>query len=168
MAEHTYQQATTAEEDDSGRSGWTGWITFAGVIMVISGGLNALYGLVAVVNDEWVVWTNRASLYLDISQWGWVHLIVGARRCCCPASALFSGNILARTVGVIAASLSLIAQLLLHPGISPVGAHRDHARRPRDLGDHRPRQRDEASPEPGVRRRTATRPCRRAASIRVR
>ena len=114
MAEQMYQQATTAEEYDSGRSGWTGWITFAGVMMVISGGLNALYGLIGVVNDQWVVWTNRASLYLDISQWGWIHLIVGAVMVLAGIG-LFSGNMLARIVGVIVASLSLIANFFFIP-----------------------------------------------------
>jgi hypothetical protein len=50
-------------------------------MMVISCGLNALYGLIALVNDEWVMWTNRGSLYLDISEWGWIHLIVGLALC---------------------------------------------------------------------------------------
>ena len=114
MAENMYQQATTAEEYDSGRSGWTGWITFAGVMMVISGGLNALYGLIGVINDEWVVWTNRASLYLDISQWGWIHLIVGGVMLLAGIG-LFTGNMLARIVGVIVASLSLIANFFFIP-----------------------------------------------------
>jgi hypothetical protein len=50
------------------RSGWTGWIAFAGVLMIIGGTLNAIYGLIAVINDEWVVWGNRGAMYLDISQ----------------------------------------------------------------------------------------------------
>ena len=64
-------------------------------MMIISGGLNSVYGLIGVVNDEWVVWTNRASLYLDISQWGWVHLIVGLAMLF-SGIGVFSGNVLAR------------------------------------------------------------------------
>ena len=82
-----YQQTgyTTAGTYETEQSGWTGWIVFAGVMMIISGSLNALYGLIAVVNDEWVVWTNSASLYLDLSQWGGPpHPRTG--RCCFPAS----------------------------------------------------------------------------------
>ena len=37
------------------RSGWTGWNAFAGVLMIIAASLNAPYGLIGVVNDEWVV-----------------------------------------------------------------------------------------------------------------
>jgi hypothetical protein len=104
----------TPEGYETARTGWTGWIAFAGVMMIISGALNALYGLVATVNDEWVVWTNRASLYLDLSQWGWVHLIVGLVMVVAGVG-VFSGNILARTVGVILAALSLVANFFFLP-----------------------------------------------------
>ena len=75
--------------------------------MVIGGILNAFYGLIAVVNDEWVVWGNRASVYLDISQWGWIHLIIGVVVVVAGVGVL-RGNFLARSVGVVAASASLI------------------------------------------------------------
>ena len=104
----------TPDDYDTGRTGWTGWIAFAGVMMIISGGLNALYGLVAAVNDDWVVWTNRTSLFLDLSQWGWVHLVVGLVLLLAGIG-VFSGNILARTVGVIVAALSLVANFFFIP-----------------------------------------------------
>jgi hypothetical protein len=116
MASEMNQQPAYVMGDDydSGRTGWTGWIAFAGVMMVIAGSLNALYGLVAVVNDEWVVWTNRSSLYLDISQWGWVHLVIGLV-VLFSGIGVFSGNVLARTVGVIAVTISLIANFFFIP-----------------------------------------------------
>lgn len=100
--------------DDAGTTGWTGWIAFAGVMMMIGGLLNALYGLIAVINDEWVVWGNRGSVYLDITQWGWVH-IVGGLAVLLAGVGVFSGNVLARTVGVLIASLSLIANFFFVP-----------------------------------------------------
>ena len=95
-------------------TGWTGWITFAGVMMILAGTLNFFYGLVAVINDEWVVWTNQANVYLDISQWGWVHLILGLVVVLC-GFGVFTGNILARTVGVILAALSLVGNFFFIP-----------------------------------------------------
>ena len=106
MAAETYRE--------SERTGWTGWIAFAGVMMIISGSLNALYGLVAVVNDDWVVWTNRTSLVIDISQWGWIHLVVGLV-VLLSGLGVFSGNVLARTVGVIGATISLIVNFFFIP-----------------------------------------------------
>ena len=116
MTDDTYGESGYADvgTEQSGRTGWTGWISFAGVMMIIAGGLNALYGLVAVINDEWVVWTNRSSLYLDISQWGWVHLIVGIA-VLLSGIGVFSGNVLARTVGVIAVAVSLIVNFAFIP-----------------------------------------------------
>jgi hypothetical protein len=119
MTDQSYEQsAYTTDQSgyttESGRTGWTGWITFAGVMMVIAGSLNAFYGLVAILNDDWVVWTNRASVLLDLSQWGWVHLIVGLALLL-SGIGVFSGNILARTVGVIAAAVSLIANFAFIP-----------------------------------------------------
>jgi hypothetical protein len=105
---------TAAEPYEEAPTGWTGWIAFAGVMMIISGTLNAFYGLVGIVNDEWTVWGNRGSLYLDISQWGWVHFIMGLV-VLAAGFGVFSGNVLARTVGVIVASVSLIGNFLFIP-----------------------------------------------------
>ena len=113
-AEMNQQPGYTTPDYDTGRTGWTGWIAFAGVLMIISGGVNALYGLVAAVNDDWVVWTNRSSLLLDLSQWGWVHMVVGLVLLLAGIG-VFSGNVLARTVGVIVAALSLIANFFFIP-----------------------------------------------------
>jgi hypothetical protein len=113
MADTTYTPPANGGYEQT-PTGWTGWITFAGVMMIIAGALNALYGLVAVVNDEWVVWGNRANLYLDLSQWGWVHLVAGLV-VLISGIGLFSGNFLARTVAVIVASVSLIANFFFIP-----------------------------------------------------
>jgi hypothetical protein len=68
MATEINQPAGYAPDSyEFGQTGWTGWIAFAGVMMIIGGGLNALYGLVAVVNDEWVVWTTYSSSGLSLA-----------------------------------------------------------------------------------------------------
>lgn len=95
-------------------TGWTGWIIFAATMMMIGGGLQATQGLVAAINDEWIVWTNPGALYLDLTQWGWFHMIWGTI-VVLSGLGLLTGNILARTVGVIVASLSLIANFLFLP-----------------------------------------------------
>lgn len=111
MSETEYEPTTTQYD---GRTGWTGWIAFAGVMMVIAGALNLIYGIIAAVNDDWAVWTNRAVVYLDISEWGWVHIILGVV-VLLSGIGVFSGNILARTVGVIVASISLLVNFLFIP-----------------------------------------------------
>jgi uncharacterized membrane protein len=128
MSQSSYDQPTrydqpTGYDESTGydqpnrydqRTGWTGWITFAAVMMILAGSLNLFYGIIAAVNDEWVVFTNRADVYLDISEWGWVHIIVGAIVLLCGIG-LFSGNFLARTVAVIVASISLLVNFFFIP-----------------------------------------------------
>ena len=105
---------------DTERTGWTGWITFAGVMLIIGGSLGLIFGIIAAVNDNWVVFTNRGQVSLDLSTWGWVHIIVGAI-VVLAGFGVFTGNILARIVGVAVAVVSLIANFLWLP-VYPVWA----------------------------------------------
>jgi len=59
-------------------SGWAvGGIAFAGTMMVLIGTFQALSGLVAIFNDEFYVVAQNYTFDLDVSAWGWIHLIVG-------------------------------------------------------------------------------------------
>jgi len=101
-------------DDGSMRTGWGGWIFFAGFVMLLAGSLNAVYGLVALFNDEWVVWGNRGSVFLDITQWGWVHLILGII-IVLAGIGIMSGNLLARIIAVIVVGISLVVNFLAIP-----------------------------------------------------
>ena len=56
-----------------------GGIAFAGTIMVLIGVFQALAGLVAIFNDEFYVVARNYTFDLDVSAWGWIHLLVGPR-----------------------------------------------------------------------------------------
>ena len=101
-------------------TGWTGWISFAGVMLIIGGTFNLFYGIVAAVNDDWVVFTNRANVYLDVSQWGWVHIILGTV-VLLAGIGVFSGNVLARIIGVLVAGISMLVNFAFIP-VYPVWA----------------------------------------------
>ena len=83
-------------------------------MMIIVGLLDAFYGLIAVVNDNWVVWGNRGSVYLDITTWGWVHLILGIV-VVLAGIGVITGNLLARIIGVIVVGVSLVLNFLSMP-----------------------------------------------------
>jgi hypothetical protein len=105
-------QATYGEQQEV--TGWVGWIVFAGTMMIVGGVLNVVYGLIAAINDDWVVFGNRANLYLDLSEWGWIHMGLGVI-VTLAGIFLFTGNILARTVGVIVAAVSILANFVWMP-----------------------------------------------------
>jgi len=89
-------------------SGWAvGWAAFAGITMIMMGIWWAISGLVALFNDEFYVVGVRYIFELDISTWGWVHLIIGAV-VLIAGFFLFQGKVWARTVGVIIAVLSAL------------------------------------------------------------
>ncbi len=59
-------------------SGWAlGGIAFAATMMVLTGTFQALAGLVAIFNDEFYVVTQNYTFDLDVSAWGWIHLLLG-------------------------------------------------------------------------------------------
>lgn len=122
MTESSYNRPTGYDEPAGydQPTGWTGWITFAAIMLIIGGGLNLLYGIIAAVNDEWVVWTNRADVYLDLTEWGWAHIVLGTI-VLLTGIGLLSGNILARTVAVIVAGVSMVVNFLFIP-VYPVWA----------------------------------------------
>jgi hypothetical protein len=95
-------------------TGWTGWIVFAATMMIIGGSLSIIFGLVAALNDQWVAFTNAGAVFFDVSQWGWIQMLIGLVVLLCGFGVL-SGNILARTVGVIIAAGSLVGNFFIIP-----------------------------------------------------
>jgi hypothetical protein len=90
-------------------SGWAvGWITFAAAMMLMIGSFHAIAGLVGIVDDEFYVATRNYVFEFDATQWGWIHLILGVI-VAVSGGYLFTGSVLARTVGVIMAMFSAVA-----------------------------------------------------------
>ena len=59
-------------------SGWAiGGIAFAATMLVLIGVFQALAGLVAIFNDEFYVVARNYTFDLDVSAWGWIHLLCG-------------------------------------------------------------------------------------------
>jgi hypothetical protein len=101
-------------------TGWTGWIAFAAVMLIIVGIMQAFYGLIAVVNDTWVGWNpvTANAVLLDISAWGFIHMLVGLVLFL-SGLGLLAGNMLARIVGVFVAGLSMLVNFFWLP-VSPL------------------------------------------------
>jgi hypothetical protein len=92
------------------RTGWVGWVYFAGTMLILLGSFNAIEGLVALFNDQYFVPTRQGLLVFDLTGWGWVHLIVGVVAIGVGIG-LFTGATWARIGGVILAGLNAIIQL---------------------------------------------------------
>jgi hypothetical protein len=93
-------------------TGWTGWIVFASFMMFLLGAFQAVQGLVALFDDGFYLVTS-GNLVVDVNYnvWGTVHLLLGVLLILTGAGVL-TGNLAARTIGVILAGLSALANLL--------------------------------------------------------
>jgi hypothetical protein len=59
-------------------SGWAlSGIVFAACMMVMIGTFQAIAGLVAIFDDSFYVVTRNYTFDLDVTAWGWIHLLVG-------------------------------------------------------------------------------------------
>ena len=57
---------------------WSGWIAFAGLLMIVIGSLDFFAGLAAIINNNYVaISTNQMVLFHSVSTWGWIVLIWG-------------------------------------------------------------------------------------------
>src|SRR3954447_2805597 len=100
---------TTAVRPDAGG----GWLTFAGILLIIVGVMNFIGGIAAIDDSNFFV-GNAKFQFGDLNTWGWVILILGSVQVL-TAFGLFARNTFARGVGVVFASLAAIAALLMLP-----------------------------------------------------
>jgi hypothetical protein len=60
-------------------SGWAlGGVLFAACMLMLAGTFQLLAGLVALIDDDFYVVTRNYTFDLDVTAWGWIHLIIGA------------------------------------------------------------------------------------------
>jgi len=94
-------------------SGWTGWGVFAGVMLIIGGAIDLLFGLAAVIGPDSAYFLAQAGLFMiDVAGWGWWHLISGALLVLVGVS-LIGGATWARVVAIILVALNALGQLSL-------------------------------------------------------
>ena len=99
------------QERDPLEAPGSGWLVFAGIMLMIVGSLNVIWGIAAIA-DARVFTENQTIVFTNLSAWGWIVLIVGVIE-------LFAGfGVLnrsqwARWFGIGVASLNLIAQMFV-------------------------------------------------------
>jgi len=90
---------------------WTGWVVFAGVMLMMLGAFQVIQGLVALFDDGfYLVRPNGLIVHATYNTWGWTHLIIGAVGIVAGLG-LIAGNIAARVLGVVVAAVSAIVNL---------------------------------------------------------
>ena len=94
-----------------------GRVTFAGVLLLIVGTLNIVYGLGALDDANIFVGETR-YIFTNLHTMGWVMIILGVVQLTGGVS-LFAGNTYGRMIGIIGGSLGAIAALFSIGGNDP-------------------------------------------------
>jgi hypothetical protein len=106
---------STMDRSDHAISGWAvGLAAFAGAVMLLVGIFQAFAGLAAIFEDEFFVVGANYAYDVDVTAWGWIHLILGAIIAFAGIS-IYTGAVWARSVGILLAVLSAIANFFFIP-----------------------------------------------------
>ena len=90
---------------------------FVGVLLMVAGVLNIIYGIAAVGNSSF--WAGETRfVFSSLHTWGWIAIILGVIQLTASLS-LLAGNIYGRVVGIAAATLGAIGALLNIGGVHP-------------------------------------------------
>jgi hypothetical protein len=103
MATARVDRTYVQEEEVSG----TGWIAFAGLMLILVGFFNVIDGIAAISSSNYLV---NQLLFSNLDAWGWFFLIWGAVQICA-GFAVYTGATWGAVIGVISAFGNAIAQL---------------------------------------------------------
>jgi hypothetical protein len=90
-----------------------GWITFAGVMLILVSILNIIDGIAAISDSKFFV-ANAEYVFSNLNTWGWIVLGIGVLQMLV-AFGIWAGSQMARWAGLVIVSLNAIAQLLFIP-----------------------------------------------------
>jgi hypothetical protein len=89
---------------------WTGWIAFAGWMMIIIAMIDFFEGLIAIIRSEYYVLGPNQIIVFDTTTWGWITLIWGII-VALAGFALLSGAGWARWFTIVAGSVNFFVEL---------------------------------------------------------
>jgi uncharacterized membrane protein len=96
-------------------SGWAaGGIAFAAVMLLLIGAFQIVAGLAAIFEDDFFVVGREYAFDLDVSAWGWLHLILGVLLVL-TGMGLFARQAWAGVTAIFLATLSAIANFFFIP-----------------------------------------------------
>jgi hypothetical protein len=86
------------------------WLLFAGIMILILGGLNVIWGLAAISRSRFFI-SEPKLVFEDLRSWGWIGLTIGAVQLVAGVG-IFAQSQVARWVGVVIAAVNLIGALM--------------------------------------------------------
>jgi hypothetical protein len=90
---------------------------FVGILLMIAGILDIIYGIAAVGNASFFV-NDTQYVFSSLHTWGWITIFLGVIELTA-AFSLFAGGTYGRVIGIMAATLGAIGALLNVGGAHP-------------------------------------------------
>ena len=90
-----------------------GLVLFAGVLLLVVGFWNLIYGIAAIAQSHVFV-ANAHYVFGDLKTWGWITLIISALQILAGIGVM-TGNQVARWAGIILVGLNAINQMFFIP-----------------------------------------------------
>lgn len=110
---HMYTSASgDVDLRQSKATGWVGWVVFAGLMLVLSGALDILWGIIALTRHQIFEGPHGNVIDLNYTTWGWIEVVWGVV-VLAAGIGLFTGALWARIIAVVIASVSVIGNLLV-------------------------------------------------------
>jgi len=94
-----------------------GRVVFVGVLLLIAGILNVIYGIGAISDAHFYTSTGTHYVFSSLHTWGWITLILGIVQLTAGFS-LFGGGVYGRVIAIAAATLGAMGALLSIGGAS--------------------------------------------------
>jgi hypothetical protein len=92
----------------------SGWVAFAGFMLILIGMFWGLQGLAAIIEDQFYVLGEEYAFEIDVTGWGWIHMI-GGLVAVAAGCYVFTGNLAARLFGILIALVSAVANFFYIP-----------------------------------------------------
>ena len=80
-----------------------GWVLFAGIMIMVVGFLNLVYGIAAIDDSAFFIGEQRFVIFDDLNTWGWFFLIVGVLQLIA-AFSIWNRNPFGRVIGIATAA----------------------------------------------------------------
>jgi uncharacterized membrane protein HdeD (DUF308 family) len=95
--------------DESVRPG-EGWIAFAGIVLILAGFLNFVWGIAAIDDSSFFTDEGRYVIFDDLNTWGWFILIVGVLQMIAAVS-IWQRHAFGQIFGIFSASVNILILL---------------------------------------------------------
>jgi hypothetical protein len=101
------------DSNSAATSGWAGWGTFAAVVLIVGGAIDAFHGLQAIFGPNTAYFIAKIGIFsIDVRSWGWWHLILGLLLILIGV-ALLAGAKWARVTAIVLVAVNAIGQITL-------------------------------------------------------